>query len=114
MVTPSGVFFIRFHADRLVIRLKPMDGKMTVPQQHALFPNALSDVPGTINTQKRSIARRSRARWSRPARVRNVSLSKRLPLGVTKKRRRYGQRTQETRTGNCAASACSRATAKRA
>ena len=52
MVTPSGVFFfIRFHADRLVIRLKPMDGKMTVPQQHALFPNSLSDVLGTLNTQ---------------------------------------------------------------
>jgi hypothetical protein len=46
VVTPAGVFFIRFHADRLVIRLKPMDGKMTVPQQHALFPNALSDVLG--------------------------------------------------------------------
>ena len=66
VVTPSGVFFIRFHADRLVIRLKPMDGKMTVPQQHALFPNALSDVLGTLNTQKRSIGRRSRAQWSRP------------------------------------------------
>jgi hypothetical protein len=57
------VFFIRFHADRLVIPLKPMDGKMTVPQQHALFPN---DVLGTLNTQKRSIGRRSRAQWSRP------------------------------------------------
>jgi hypothetical protein len=66
VVTPAGVFFIRFHADRLVIRLKPMDGKMTVPQQHALFPNALSDVLGTLNTQKRSIGRRSRAQWSRP------------------------------------------------
>ena len=64
--TPAGVFFIRFHADRLVIWLKPMDGKMTVPQQHALFPNALSDVLGTLNTQKRSIGRRSRAQWSRP------------------------------------------------
>ena len=85
MVTPAGVFFIRFHADRLVIRLKPMDGKMTVPQQHALFPNALSDVLGTLNTQKRSIGRRSRRSGAGPARVRNVNLSKRLTLGVTKK-----------------------------
>ena len=78
MVTPAGVFFIRFHADRLVIRLKPMDGKMTVPQQHALFPNALSDVLGTLNTQKRSIGVAPGRSGAGPARVRNVSLSKRL------------------------------------
>ena len=52
MVTPAGVFFFRFDADRLVIRLKPMDGKMTVPQQHASFPNALSDVLGAPSTHK--------------------------------------------------------------
>ena len=44
--------------------------------------------------------------------MRNVSLCERLTPRVTKKRKRYGHRTQETRTGNCAASACSRATAE--
>ena len=86
MVTPAGVFFFRFDADRLVIRLKPMDGKMTVPQQHALFPNALSDVLGTLNTQKRSIGVAPGRSGAGPARVRNVSLSKRLtPRGNKEK-----------------------------
>ena len=31
-----------------------------------LFPGALPDVLGTLNTEKRSIGRRPRAQWSRP------------------------------------------------
>ena len=79
MVTPSGVFFIRFHADRLVIRLKPMDGKMTVPQQHALFPNALSDVLGTLNTQKRSIVSGHLGNISHPWGLSLLPIQKRKP-----------------------------------
>ena len=87
VVTPAGVFFIRFHADRLVIPLKPMDGKMTVPQQHALFPNALSDVLGTLNTAPSDrLAVAPGCRGAGPARVRNVSLSKRLTPGGNKEK----------------------------
>jgi hypothetical protein len=81
----------------------------------ALFPSALPDVLGTLNTEKLRSDRLGVApgrSGAGPASVRNVSLSKRLTLGVTKKRRRYGHRTQETRTGNCAASPCSRASAE--
>ena len=88
MVTPGGVFFIRFYADRLVIRLKPMDGKMTVPQQHALFPNALSDVLGTLTTQSDRLRVAPGRSGAGPAcvRNRNVSLSKQFtPRGNKEK-----------------------------
>ena len=78
VVAPAGVFLIPCHADRLVIPLKPMDSKMALLRHLFLFPNALSDVLGTLNTQKQSIGRRSRARWTGPARVRNVNLSERI------------------------------------
>ena len=40
VVTPAGVFFSRFHADRLVIRLKSMDGQNDASAAACVLPTA--------------------------------------------------------------------------